>query len=381
MRILHLCLANFYVDGYNYQENVLPKLNKIDGHEVFILASTETFVENVRLGFVKPGVYITEDGIKIKRLAYKKFFSQFVSAKIRKYEGLYRELEKIKPDLIFMHNMGFGSVLEVVKYKKKNPAVKLYADTHAAYYNSGRNWLSMNLLHKIYYKYLIQKAVPFLEKYYYIGANEKKFSMEVYKVPKSIMEFFPLGGILPEKEKYDYCRKRKREELGLATDELLLVHTGKLDALKKTDALLNAFYSVKGLKAKLIIIGSIPDERKETMKKLIERDKRVIYLGWKKPDEMMEYFCASDLYCQPGSVSATLQNAICNFLPVLAYPFQAYLDIDCGNFIWVRNQKDIMNIFEDIRDGKISLDKLKNGSVRCAQDILDYKKLAKKYCQ
>lgn len=381
MRILHLCLACYYVDNYNYQENVLPEINKEDGHEVYILASTETFIENVKLGFVNPGAYVTESGIPVKRLAYKKVINQFVSSKIRKYKGVYKELRKIKPDIIFMHDLCFASVLEVVEYKKQNPDVRLFADTHSAYYNSGTGWLSMNLLHKQYYKYLIQKTIPFLEKYYYIGANEKKFNMEVYKVPETIMEFFPLGGILPEKDKYDYVRKKKREELGLAEEELLLVHTGKLDAFKKADALLNAFYTVKELNAKLIIIGSIPNERDKILRKLIERDKRVTFLGWKRPDEMMEYLCASDLYCQPGSVSATLQNAICNFLPVLAYPFQAYRDIDCGNFIWVKKQNDIVKAFKDIMNGKISLDKLKKETVRCAENILDYKKLAKRYCK
>ena len=42
MRILHLCLSCFYIDGYNYQENILPRINHEDGHDVRILASTET---------------------------------------------------------------------------------------------------------------------------------------------------------------------------------------------------------------------------------------------------------------------------------------------------------------------------------------------------
>ena len=50
MKILHLCLANFYVDEFNYQENILPRINKLDGHEVYILASTETFINNTKIG-------------------------------------------------------------------------------------------------------------------------------------------------------------------------------------------------------------------------------------------------------------------------------------------------------------------------------------------
>lgn len=39
MKILHLCLACFYIDGYTYQENILPRINREDGHDVRILAS------------------------------------------------------------------------------------------------------------------------------------------------------------------------------------------------------------------------------------------------------------------------------------------------------------------------------------------------------
>ena len=379
MKILHLCLANFYVDEFNYQENILPRINKLDGHEVYILASTETFINNTKIGYVKARKYRTEYGVPIKRLNYKKIINPFLSSKIRKYLGLYKELENFSPNIIFMHGICFGSVIDVIKYKKRNPAVRLYADTHSAYYNSGTNWLSLNVLHKIYYKYLVHKTIPFLKKYYYIGANEKKFNMEVYNISDSIMEFFPLGGIIPEKEKYEHIRKRKRQELNLMKDELLLVHTGKLDCLKKTDILLNAFYKVKDLKAQMIIIGSIPDERNNLIKRLVKRDSRVHFLGWKKPSEMMEYLCASDLYCQPGSVSATLQSAICNYLPVLAYPFQAYLDIDCGNFLWVESQQDLITIFEQIRSGVIDIVLLKKQTILCANKYLDYTKLASRY--
>ena len=62
MKILHLCFSAFYIDGYNYQENVLPRINKEDGHEVYILASTETFADNTHAGYLEPSEYVTEYG-------------------------------------------------------------------------------------------------------------------------------------------------------------------------------------------------------------------------------------------------------------------------------------------------------------------------------
>ena len=123
------------------------------------------------------------------------------------------------------------------------------------------------------------------------------------------MEFYPLGGNIFPPEEYAEKRERRRVELGLAPDELLLVHSGKLDALKRTEELLRAFAAVPELKAKLAVIGSIPDDRKELLTSLMEQDSRVQFLGWKSGAELQEYLCACDLYCQPGSLSATMQNA------------------------------------------------------------------------
>ncbi len=379
MKILHLCLACFYIDGYNYQENVLPRKNKEAGHDVYIIASTETFVDNVHLGYVSPSRYNTEYGVPIIRLPYVSFLSKKLSVKVRKYKGLYKEICQIKPDLIYMHGVNFGSVSTIVKYKKMNPDVKLYADTHTGFYNSGRNWLSLNVLHGIYYRYQIHKALPYLEKYYYINGNEKKFSKEIYKVPDSVMEFLPLGGDLPSDKEYDERRGRKRQELGLDADELLFTHSGKLDAKKKTCDLLEAFYAVPDLKAKLIIIGSISEEIKAKVESLIERDARVEYLGWKNADELMEYLCATDYYCQPGAQSATMQNAICNRCPVIAYPTDGYEELDYGNFLWVRNKEEIAEVLKSISMSQVDIDDLRAKTVRCAEELLDYKKLASRY--
>jgi len=63
MKILHCCLSQFYIDNYSYQENILPRVNKQMGHEVKIIASTETYLDNRNLEYVEPSRYYTEDGI------------------------------------------------------------------------------------------------------------------------------------------------------------------------------------------------------------------------------------------------------------------------------------------------------------------------------
>ena len=380
MRILHICLAAYYVDGYSYQENIFPRLNKEAGHEVSIIASTETFIDNVTLGYVNPGRYETEYGVPIVRLPYVKVVNQFISAKLRKYVGLFQEICKFGPEIIYMHDLCFGSVDEVVKYKKKYNEVRLYADTHTAYYNSGTNWVSMLLLQRMYYRWHVKKVVKYLEKYYYIGSNEKHFSMEVYGVPDDIMEFLPLGGILPTDEEYQSKRNEKRKELKLKEDELLFLHTGKLDIKKKTPDLLNAFHNEYRLNAKLVIIGSLDVSVKDECEEIIAKDDRIIYLGWKSSDELIAYLCAADYYCQPGSPSVTMQNAICNRCIVIAYPTEGYEELDYGNFLWVKDEADIEKILSRIINGDVDVKSLIANTQKCAIELLDYNKLASRYC-
>lgn len=382
MKILHLCLSCFYIDGYTYQENVLPRINREDGHEIRILASTETYVDNQHLGYVPPAEYVTEYGVPIKRLPYVRVGTHFTTIKFRKYPHVYEEIAAFSPDVIFSHDLCYWSVCDVIRYKKEHPAVKLYADTHTAAYNSGTNYLSLHVLHRVFYKYLTQKAIPYLEKYFYIGESEKQFSMEHYGVPERIMEFYPLGGTLLPDADYAAARQRRRAELGLGEEDRLYVHSGKLDALKRTDELLQAFSAVEDANARLVIIGSIPEDRKALLEPLMAADPRIIYLGWKTGEELQEYLCAADLYCQPGSVSATLQNAICRRCPVMSYPHLPYTKgLDYGQFLWVETQEDMEHVFLQLRSEPKTLASLQANSMRCAEELLDYRKLAARLYQ
>lgn len=381
MKIVFVGLASTFTPGMNYQDNALCVETCKAGHQVTYISNPEKFVN----GKIVPTGYedtVLEDGLHLYRLPYRKLGPALLTKKIRACKGVYKILEQAQPDVIFCHNTQYWSVLDVVRYKKKHPEVKLYADVHAAAYNSGTNGLSLHVLHRGLYRYLTKKLLPYLEKYFYVGASERDFAEENYGVPREMLEYYPLGGYLLSDTEYAEKRNKRREELCLTEGGLLFVHSGKLDALKRTKDLLQAFADVPELKAKLAIIGSIPDDMKPVLEPLIAADKRVQFLGWKNAAELQEYLCASDLYCQPGSVSATMQNAVCCNCPVMAYPHKPYTaDLDFGNILWVETQEDMANAFRQIKDGQVDLQVLRSGSQKCARDVLDYRKLAARLFQ
>lgn len=374
MRILHCCLSCFYVDNYSYQENMIPKFNKKKGNKVKIIASTEVFIDG-KLEYIAPESYINEYGIEVVRLPYSKILPHFIMRKIRKYKNTLMEIKKFNPDVILFHGTCALDLLVLRKYKKINPKVKIYVDSHEDYNNSAKNIISRVFLHKLFYKRILQNSLKIIDKILYISVETKYFLEDLYKIPKEKLEFYPLGGIIKDKEDKQKIRMKIRKELKVSENQILFLHSGKLDKLKRTKDILNAFTKIKNSNFILIIIGSILEEQKEIYE-IIKKDERIRFLGWKIGEELMEYLCASDIYLQPGSQSVTAQNAICCGLPVMLYPHLSYTEIYKKNVFWTKTEKDIEEVFIALEKDSNILKEMSKESYKIARKLLDYEKLA-----
>lgn len=381
MKILHLCLANFYIDNYNYQENILPRIHNNNGHEVRIVASTETFVDNMKLGYVEPAEYKTEYGVTIKRLPYQKWLPHIIMRKLRYYPHVLDELTAFEPDIIMMHDASFGSVRSVARYMKKHPQTILYVDTHTDANNSGLNWISRTLLHRLFYRSGIKRILPFVKKYLYLSKESKFFSSQVYGVPNDLMEFYPLGGVIPSLEEREDANRKIRLRHGLTEQDIIFVHSGKMDALKRTEDILSAFAAVPDDRFHLFLIGSFSESVKATIESRIEADVRVSFLGWKNGEELQQYLCACDLYLQPGSQSATMQMATCCGAPTMLYPHESHFDYDRGNIFFVKTVDDMAKVFKQVAASPDILTAMKQNALDLANDLLDYDKLADRICR
>ncbi|MBS4218989.1 glycosyltransferase family 4 protein [Bacillus sp. FJAT-49711] len=380
MKIVHLCLANFFIDNYGYQENMLTAQNKMDGHDVRVLASTETFINNKQLGYIEPSEYLNENGIKITRIPYRKFLPHKLMVKLRIYPRVYQFLDKEKPDVILFHNPQSWELWTVAKYKKKNPHVKLYVDNHADEGNSAKGFVSKNILHKFYYKYIVQKALPYIDLFLYVTIERKHFLEKYYQVPDEKMEFYPLGGtIIEDKKRLEY-RDEIREALSFSDDQIVFIHAGKMDRLKKTKDLIINFMKIKDCRLRLLIAGSFTDDVKVQVEELINQDDRIVSLGWKTPDELTKYFCASDLYVQPGSHTVLMEHATCCSLPVVVADLESYkFLLKYSKHSWIISKvNELEQIFTEISKTPAILTSMSKSANDFARQTLDYKKLASK---
>ncbi len=375
MKIMHICLVGAgFNEGWSYQENMLTKYNSLAGHDVSII--TSQWIRNPNGGIIKldKTKYVDINSCKIYRLPIKNRFKP--SNRFRRYLGIEEVLNEENPDVIYVHNFQFLDITKIADYIQKNPNVRLYVDSHTDRNNSAQNWISLNILHKFFYKKIIKSIIKYVDKVFYISYEGKDFLKEVYGIPESLLEFYPLGGVVVNEKEKGKHRLGKRRNLGVSQEDIVFCHSGKMDNKKRTYEILENFSKVKDKRFRLIIIGSFTSEVEKRVMPLIQKDNRVIYLGWKSSEELIQYIAASDLYLQPGSQSATMQNALCAGTPVLFENVKSHQPYINGNAFVIDNYDEMKDIFIRISNNPEILKQMSKKAYIIAREILDYEKLA-----
>lgn len=377
MNIVHLCLSCFYIDGGAYQENKLISQHVCDGHSVIVIASTENHDENGKLYYEKSSVYLGKEGAKVYRLDYHALIPNKIRKKLRIHKNVFEMLSNFNPDVILFHGLCGWELLTVAKYKKANPLVKLYADSHEDWNNSARNFISREVLHKLYYKNIIKYALPYIEKILCVSVETMDFVKEVYKIDKSKLEFFPLGGHPVPNDKYYTIRKIKRRELGL-DNETVFIQSGKQTKRKKLIECLKAFSATEDKSFHLYIVGSLFDDIKKEATFLIEKDSRITFLGWQPSSNLNQLLCAADIYLQPGTQSVTMQHSLCAHCAVIIDDVPSHKPYINNNGWLINEANPLASIFNEVTLNKERVEEMKNSSYLIASKILDYKKLAQR---
>lgn len=378
MKIAHLCLSNFYYDGFSYQENLLVRQNINDGHNVIVIASTESIDKEGNIVFLDCGEYLGNDGANVVRIPYNYLIPRKLQYKFRSYKGLLDKLNEFKPDIIYFHGLSAYELLTLKKYKKKQPKTKIILDCHSDSYNSANNFLSKNILHKLFYKNIFKKVIPYVDKVFCISLETMDFAIDFYGTPREKAEFFPLGGECLEDKEYFELKSNVRLDLNISESEIMILQTGKMNAKKKVIESIIQFKRVNNDNLIYVIAGSLEEDVKAEVLQLISSDKRIRYLGWVDSVKLKGLLCASDLYLQPGSQSATMQQSVCLRNPIILDNVKSHKPFVERNGWLIDSFDDMSKIFENISASPFILNEMSERSYQIAKEKLDYKMLAKK---
>lgn len=346
------------------------------GHEVKVIASTESFNSVGQIVYLKPNQYMGQDGAHVIRLPYRKFLPHALMSKFRFYPKVYMHLSDFKPDVIIFHGPCAGELLTIGRYIKNNPGVKLFVDSHEDFNNSARGWFSKTFLYSFFYIPIINFTKNYVEKFLYITYETKRFCKDLYGLTDDVLEFFPLGGVVLDDSEYFTRRNSVRQRMGVSEEHVLFFQSGKFDEKKKLIESLTAFKTLNCPSARFLVSGSFSDSIVDEVNQLIESDSRITFFGWSNSEQLLELLCAADVYVQPGSQSATLQMSIAARCAVIIDDVLSHRDIFNDNGFLVTDTDQIAIAMHNcVTEEKLLMTMTKN-SFEFANKKLNYAVLA-----
>ncbi|MCR5575453.1 MAG: glycosyltransferase family 4 protein [Oscillospiraceae bacterium] len=352
MRIVHISLTGTVTDGLGFNENLLSKYHVKLGHEVYLIGpmwhrngkgAAEPFRETD---------YINADGVHMIRLPMRG--RDDMRRKFKRFSGLDKALDEIRPDLIFIHGCAFADVPTIVRYLKKHPEVRAFADNHADYSNSATTWLSKNVLHRIIWRRCARSLIPVVEKFYGVLPARVDFIEELYGLPAEKCEYLPMGADDEYVEAAGTAESiaAVRQEYGIAEDDFLIVTGGKINPSKKqTLELMKAVREIEDPALRLIVFGSVNKVLKEDFHALVDGQK-VQYIGWQQPFETYRLFAAADLAVFPGRHSVFWEQVTGQGIPMLIKDWPGTHHVDVGGnvrFLTEDSAAEIRAVIEHLR--------------------------------
>lgn len=382
MKIVHLCLSCFYIDNYSYQENMLPKYHVLQGHDVTVIASLVSFDSSGKPCLLdSESTTVSKDGFKVVRVDYRRPFYKF-NKFIRIYNNIFYLLESEKPDLIFIHGFSFMDITKIIKYVTVNKHVKIFVDSHTDLINSAQTWLSLNIFHKVIFRYYARILSPFVEKFYGTTPLRCDFLRDVYNIDQEKNELLVMGvdDVLLANKSRALIRRKYCSLNGIDESNFIIVSGGKIDERKNIHLLMQAVNNIDKENVRLIIFGTVAPEMKDLFQNLL-LSTSIIYVGWLNSDQVMDYLILSDLIVLPGTHSVLWEQAVGIGIPCVFKFWEGMTHIDVGGnceFLYKDSTEEISDVLNDIINVNGKYDIMKQISVNKGLKEFSYSDIARR---
>lgn len=348
LKIVHIAPNATYNEGWGYQENLLPKYQVIDGHNV-TLVTTIMKHHNGKIIEIDESDYMSEDGVRIIRRKYKKFINKKLTH-LFSYIFIEDLLEELKPDMIFFHGLVSASILDVIKYIKKNKECFVVQDNHMDYRIGPPSKTFLQKCQWIWYRLLNKYSIKYVKKVYGVTPWRKEYAEEKFGISPEKTDILVMGA---DDDKIPFSKMPKlrediRKSFNLTSKDFIIITGGKIDRKKNVHVLMEAIATIKEENIKLLIFGEVDEEIKDIFKKW-SSSKKIYILGWIPGDQVYKYFLASDLAVFPGQHSVLWEQACGCGIPCMfkKWPGMHHVDVG-GNSFFLNDAEDVEIIKNDI---------------------------------
>jgi glycosyltransferase involved in cell wall biosynthesis len=351
-----------------------------DGHDVVIFASDMMFDKNFHFTKRPAAEYVNAHNIRVKileRTAYSKLW--FLKSD---FNGLYGYIEKEAPDIIFVHGPQFVSLKDIKKYKKQHPAVKIFIDNHADYYNTRVKKLRKKIAHWFFYGHTMRSMSKDVEMFWGVTPWRCDFLHKMYGVPKEKIGLLVMGG---DDEKINFenlenIKKSIRQKYDIADGDFLIITGGKIDKTKNIHLLVDAVKAIGSESVKLLVFGQPTREFEEEFLTHVNNSGCIRYIGWIDSDSVYDYFLASDLCVFPGTHSVLWEQACACGLPGIYKYWEGmhHVDLD-GSALFLHNDTvdEIKAVLTDILNDPEKYETMKKAAER-GKVVFSYREISKR---
>lgn len=295
----------------------------------------------------------------------------------------YKQLKKIinENEYEIIHcNTPVASILTrlaAIKVRKKG--TKVIYTAHGFHFFKGApllNWL-------LYYP--AEKICSYFTDVL-ITINKEDYEIAKRKMKAKKIEYVPGVGVDIEKFKNTKVDKeKKRKELGLNKNDIVLLSVGELSKRKNHKVIIEALSKFEDTRIKYIIVGrgSLENELKKMINNL-NLQNRVYLLGFRT--DIVDLCSISDIFCFPSKqegLPVALMEAMSSGLPCIVSDIRGNCDLihnEKGGYLCLADDIenlckyiDILIQNEDLRDsmGIYNLEKIKNFDIKIIKNKVE----------
>lgn len=376
MKIVHVCIAAPYIDGWGYQHNLLPAYLKKAGVDNYVIGSDRVFPAYVKPDVVAAiqakGSRYEIDGVKIYRIKTKRF-----TPAIEIIEGLLNTLEEIKPDAIFHHNFNSASLSISARYAKRK-GIPLLLDNHADTINMNQHKLWQLFNYKIQIGGTCKIWQKQIYKAYGVTHSRCDFIHDFFGVDRDKIDFLPIGADVDMADTIA-SKADLRHKYGFGEDDYVIVTGGKMGVGKGTDNLIRAAEELQDNypHIKLVLFGRFEDSETEEQAK---KSPVTSIEGWCDRVKTLELLKLANVACWPIHHTTLIEDAISVRTPIINRKTGTSEHLIDGNGVWIKegSKEDILGALKTlIQQGEPQREAL-NAACERMREKISYHTIARK---